>query len=69
MSFECLGLAVLCQLKKTKTECISSKGHVLTKFILCFQFLQLISVYYFVKCGGKQHQHQLNDVAYVVDML
>jgi len=63
------GVGSTVSIKKEKTECISSKGHVLTKFILCFQFLQLISVYYFVKCGGKQHQHQLNDVAYVVDML
>lgn len=63
------GVGSTVSIKKKTTECISSKGHVLTKFILCFQFLQLISVYYFVKCGGKQHQHQLNDVAYVVDML
>lgn len=48
---------------------ISSEGEVLKKFILCFQFLQLMSIYYFVKSGGKEHQHHLNDAAYVVDML
>lgn len=34
---------------------------------ICFQFLWQISVYYFVKREGKQHQHHLNDVAHIVD--
>jgi len=39
-----------------------------TPFLLCFQFLRQVSVYYFVKRRGKQHQHHFNDVAHIVDL-